>query len=392
MNGVTGVPIPFGRFQRRPAVSADRAAGTAGAAAGLLAGGRPTAHREGGGRFVGHQPEYGGEGLPSVGERGAGERPAGAGHLHHRRRRTGRARAVCPVASLAGAVGARCLCRGPGRRDGHGHVRHHPQRAAGGGGGVSAALAAEGLGLRYGSTWALCDCDLHLPAGSVIALVGPNGAGKTTLLHLITGLLRPTRGTVTVLGKDAGDDSAEALSMVGFVVQEHPLYRSFTVVGLLRMGRSLNLRWDQAKAERRLAELGILLTKRAGQLSGGQQAQVALALALAKRPALLVLDEPLAYLDPVARRDFMRALMAVVAEDEITMLLSSHVIADLEAVCDWLVLLRDGRVQLAGAIDDVLAEHRVFTGRAAPPTRTCPAWSAPPTATATPPCWPGSPP
>lgn len=227
---------------------------------------------------------------------------------------------------------------------------------------MSAALETKGLGLRYGKVCALRDCSLRLPAGSVIALVGPNGAGKTTLLQLVTGLLRPTEGTVEVLGEDAGAGSAEALSRVGFVAQEHPLYQGFSVSDLLRMGRSLNLRWDQPLAERRLEELDIPLTRRAGGLSGGQQAQVALALALAKRPALLVLDEPLANLDPIARRDFMRTVMAAVAEDEITVLLSSHVIADLEAVCDWLVVLNRGTVQLAGAIDDVLAAHRMLTG------------------------------
>jgi len=227
---------------------------------------------------------------------------------------------------------------------------------------VSAALQTNELGMRYGKTWALRECSLRLPAGSVIALVGPNGAGKTTLLQLVTGLLRPTEGAVKVFGQDARAGSAEALAQVGFVAQEHPLYRNFSVADLLRMGCSLNLCWDQPPAERRLTELGIPLAKRAGDLSGGQQAQVALALALAKRPSLLVLDEPLANLDPVARRDFMRAAMAAVAEDEITVLLSSHVIADLEAVCDWLVLLQGGRLQLAGAIDDILAQHRMLTG------------------------------
>jgi ABC-2 type transport system ATP-binding protein len=227
---------------------------------------------------------------------------------------------------------------------------------------VNTVLETKGLGMRYGKVWALRDCSLQLPAGSVIALVGPNGAGKTTLLQLVAGLLRPTEGTVEALGHDARIGSAEALARVGFVAQEHPLYQGFSVADLLRMGRSLNLRWDQPLAERRLADLGIPLTKRAGKLSGGQQAQVALALALAKHPALLVLDEPLANLDPIARRDFMRTVMAAVADDEITVLLSSHVIADLEAVCDWLVLLNRGTVQLTGAIDDVLAGHRMLTG------------------------------
>ncbi|GAB3961389.1 ABC transporter ATP-binding protein [Actinoallomurus acanthiterrae] len=227
---------------------------------------------------------------------------------------------------------------------------------------MNPALETKGLGMRYGRTWALRDCSVRLPAGAVIALVGPNGAGKTTLLQLVTGLLRPTEGTVEVFGQDARAGSAEALARVGFVAQEHPLYPAFSVADLLRMGRSLNLRWDQPLAERRLEELGIPLAKRAGTLSGGQQAQVALALALAKRPALLVLDEPLANLDPIARRDFMRTVMAAVAEDEITVLLSSHVIADLEPVCDWLVLLKGGRLQIAGEIEDVLAGHRMLTG------------------------------
>ena len=227
---------------------------------------------------------------------------------------------------------------------------------------MSAALEAERLGMRYGRVWALRDCTLRLPAGSVIALVGPNGAGKSTLLQLVTGLLKPVEGAVKVLGVDARTSSAQALAQVGFVAQEHPLYRGFSVADLLRLGRSTNLCWDQSLAERRLDELGIPLKRRAGDLSGGQQSQVALALALAKRAPLLVLDEPLANLDPVARRNFMRVLMGAVAEDGLTVLMSSHVIADLEAVCDWLVLLNRGRVQIAGAIEEVLAGHRLLTG------------------------------
>jgi ABC-2 type transport system ATP-binding protein len=226
----------------------------------------------------------------------------------------------------------------------------------------AAALQAEGLGMRYGRVWALRECTLRVPAGSVAALVGPNGAGKTTLLQLVTGLLRPCAGTVRVFGQDAGAGTAEVLAQVGFLAQDRPVYRSFSIADLLRAGRSLNLRWDQALAERRMADLGIPLDRRAGALSGGQQAQVALTLALAKRAPLLVLDEPLANLDPIARRDFMRVLMGAVAEHGLTVLLSSHVIADLEPVCDWLVLLNQGRVQLAGAIDEVLASHRLLTG------------------------------
>ncbi|WP_026416890.1 ABC transporter ATP-binding protein [Actinomadura oligospora] len=224
------------------------------------------------------------------------------------------------------------------------------------------ALEADGLGMRFGRSWALRDCSVSLPAGAVVALVGPNGAGKTTLMHLVCGLLRPSEGRVRVFGEDADSGSSEALARVGFVAQEHPLYRGMTVAELLRMGRALNPRFDRGLAELRLDGLGIPLNRRAGALSGGQQAQVSLALALAKRPMLLVLDEPLANLDPVARRDFTRTLMSAVAEDGVTVLLSSHVIADLEAVCDRLVLLDHGAVRLDGAIEDVLAAHRMISG------------------------------
>lgn len=226
----------------------------------------------------------------------------------------------------------------------------------------TAALETERLGMRFGRSWALRDCSVSLPAGAVVALVGPNGAGKTTLMHLVCGLLRPVEGRVRVFGEDANSGSAEALARVGFVAQEHPLYRGMTVAELLRMGQALNPRFDRGLAELRLDALGIPLKKRAGSLSGGQQAQVSLTLALAKRPKLLVLDEPLANLDPVARRDFSRTLMSAVAEDEVTVLLSSHVIADLEAVCDRLVVLDRGTVRLDGAIEDVLAAHRMISG------------------------------
>jgi ABC-2 type transport system ATP-binding protein len=227
---------------------------------------------------------------------------------------------------------------------------------------MTAALRTERLAKRYAKTWALRDCTLSLPQGRVVALVGPNGAGKTTLLHLAVGLIRPTEGTVEVFGRPVDGTGVALRAQVGFVAQDHPLYRGFTVADLLHLGRSLNTSWDQALAERRLDELGIPLARRAGRLSGGQQVQVALTLALAKRPRLLVLDEPVANLDPLARRDFLRALMDAVAADGLTVLLSSHVIAELERVCDHLILLRDGRIRLAADIDELLAGHRLLVG------------------------------
>jgi ABC-2 type transport system ATP-binding protein len=227
---------------------------------------------------------------------------------------------------------------------------------------MTPALRAEGLGKRYGRTWALRECTLSLPAGGVIALVGPNGAGKTTLLRLAVGLSTPGEGSVTVFGESPSANTPSALARIGFVAQDHPLYARFTVADLLRFGRAMNVRWDPVLARRRLAELDIPLNRRAGALSGGQQAQVALALALAKRPELLVLDEPLASLDPVARREFLRALMGAVAEDGVTVLFSSHIVTELERVCDRLVLLRQGRVVLSGDIEELLGAHRVLVG------------------------------
>ncbi len=224
------------------------------------------------------------------------------------------------------------------------------------------ALRTDGLGRRYRKTWALRDCTLALPAGAVIALVGPNGAGKTTLLRLAVGLLTPTAGSVEVFGRSATADSPQALARIGFLAQDHPLYRHFTVADLLHFGRSCNVRFDRALAERRLSGLDIPLNRRAGSLSGGQQAQVALALALAKRPGLLVLDEPLSSLDPLARREFQQTLMGAVADDGLTVLFSSHAVHELERVCDHLVVLDHGRVALAGDIETLLAEHRTLVG------------------------------
>ena len=225
-------------------------------------------------------------------------------------------------------------------------------------------IEASGLGKRYGSTWALRECALAIPAGSVIALVGPNGAGKTTLLNLAVGLAAPTAGTVTVLGGTPAGSPA-ALDGIAFVAQNTPLYKNLSGADMLHLTRNLNRRFDRGYAQARLAELGIPLKQKAGHLSGGQQAQLALTLALARRPRLLVLDEPMAMLDPLARHDFMATVMTAVADDGVSVVLSSHVLAELERVADYLILMSAGRVQVAGRVDDLLAGHRVLTGPAA---------------------------
>jgi ABC-2 type transport system ATP-binding protein len=224
------------------------------------------------------------------------------------------------------------------------------------------ALHTDGLGKRYGSTWALSECTLDVPSGSVTALVGPNGAGKTTLLQLAVGLTKPTVGDVRVLGLSPRDDAISVLPRLGFVAQEHPLHRGFTIGETLKLGRKLNPSWDDRVARDRIEQLGLHLEHKVGKLSGGQQAQVALTLALAKRPELLLLDEPVASLDPLARREFLNSVMEVVTETGMTVVLSSHIVADLERVCDHLVILAQAHTQLAGSIDDILASHRVLTG------------------------------
>jgi ABC-2 type transport system ATP-binding protein len=225
-------------------------------------------------------------------------------------------------------------------------------------------IETSGLGKRYGNTWALRECTLAIPAGHVAALVGPNGAGKTTLLKLAVGLAEPSAGGVTVLGgRPAG--SRAALDAIAFVAQDTPLYKNLSAADMLHLTRNLNRRFDQDHAEARLGELGIPLKRKAGKLSGGQQAQLALTLALARRPRLLVLDEPVAMLDPVARHDFMATVLTAMAEDGVSVVLSSHVLAELERVADYLILLSGGRVQMAGEVEDLLASHRMLTGPAA---------------------------
>ena len=234
---------------------------------------------------------------------------------------------------------------------------------------MNLALETQALGKRYRHTWALRDCSLELPVGRVAALVGPNGAGKTTLLHLAVALLRPTEGELRVLGQTPGDDPA-LLERVGFVAQDSPLYRDFTVDDLITMGSKLNRRWDTPLARERMRQLGIPTDSLAGELSGGQRAQVALALALAKRPDLLLLDEPLASLDPLARREFLQLLMGAVAERETTVLLSSHLLDDLERVCDHLILLQSAKVQLSGSVERLVGEHKTLVGPRRPWSRT----------------------
>ncbi len=229
---------------------------------------------------------------------------------------------------------------------------------------MTAAPAIEtiGLGKRYGAKWALRDCTLQVPAGSVTALVGPNGAGKTTLLQLAVGLGAPSSGEVRVLGHSPRRESARLLPQLGFVAQEHPLYRSLTVAETLELGRKLNPSWDAALAQERIDRLGLPPGQKVGKLSGGQQAQVALTLALAKRPKLLVLDEPVASLDPLARREFLQTTMEAAVDTGMTVVLSSHIIADLERVCDHLIILAEAETQLVGSIDEIVASHRLLTG------------------------------
>jgi len=218
-----------------------------------------------------------------------------------------------------------------------------------------------GLGKAYGRTWALRDCTLAIPEGHVVGLVGPNGAGKTTLLGLATGLLAPTCGTITVLGERPAAGSAQ-LAQVGFVAQDTSVYARMTVADHLRLGAWLNPGWDGELARRRIGELGLDPKQRAGSLSGGQRAQLALTLAMAKRPGLLILDEPVASLDPLARREFLRGLMETVAERGLSVVLSSHLIGDLERVCDYLIVLVASRVRIAGEVSELLAAHRRLSG------------------------------
>ncbi|MFE5865515.1 ABC transporter ATP-binding protein [Streptomyces virginiae] len=228
---------------------------------------------------------------------------------------------------------------------------------------MTAILEARALGKRYGRKEALSDCTLSVPSGRVVGLVGPNGAGKSTLLQLACGLIAPTSGSIEVLGGRPASGPGQ-LAKVGFVAQDTPTYAGLSIADHLRLGARLNPGWDARPAEERIRQLGLDPAQKTGKLSGGQRAQVALTLAVAKRPELLILDEPVAALDPLARREFLQSLMEVVAEHGTTVVLSSHLVSDLERVCDHLISLVASRVQLSGDVDDLLATHfRLTTAR-----------------------------
>jgi ABC-2 type transport system ATP-binding protein len=226
---------------------------------------------------------------------------------------------------------------------------------------MTAAIEASGLGKRYGRRWALSNCTLSIPVGRVVGLVGPNGAGKTTLLSLATGMLAQTTGSIRVLG-GAPACGPKQLAKVGYVAQDTPVYAGLSVADHLSFGAHMNPSWDDDLAARRISQLGLVPHQKAGTLSGGQRAQLALTLAIAKRPELLILDEPIASLDPLARREFLQVLMETTAESQVSVIMSSHLVADLERVADYLVVLVGSRVQLAGDVDQLLASHQLLTG------------------------------
>jgi ABC-2 type transport system ATP-binding protein len=233
---------------------------------------------------------------------------------------------------------------------------------------MTAVIQAQGLGKRYGRRWALTDCTLDIPAGHVVGLVGPNGAGKTTLLNLATGMLPPTSGSIKVLGGRPAANPAQ-LAKVGYVAQDAPTYAGLSIADHLKLGARLNPNWDDALARDRIRRLGLDPARKAGKLSGGQRAQLALTLGIAKRPQLLILDEPVAALDPLARREFLQGLMEAVAERQLSVVLSSHLVADLERACDYLIVLVDSRVRVAGEVEDLLATHHRLSGPRRDPTR-----------------------
>jgi ABC-2 type transport system ATP-binding protein len=225
-----------------------------------------------------------------------------------------------------------------------------------------AAVETIGLGRRYRTKWGLRDCSLSVPEGSITGLVGPNGAGKSTLLRLAAGLSRPTRGSVSIFGQVVRPNSTRHLHRIGYFDQLRPLYSGLRVDETLRLGKKLNRQWDDGAALALLNELEVPVTERVSRLSLGQQALVALSLCIGKRPDLLLLDEPVASLDPLARRQLLETLLATVAERGTTVFLSSHIISELEPVCDRLIILSSSAVRLAGSIEELLADHRILVG------------------------------
>lgn len=227
---------------------------------------------------------------------------------------------------------------------------------------TSIAIETVDAGHRYGhQLWGLRGCTLSLPTGSITAVVGANGAGKTTLLNLLVGLLPASEGRLLVAGEEPSSKPT-FLGRIGFLAQDCPLYKEFSVADMLHFGRAMNPNWDDDLARARLTSANVPLNRRAGKLSGGQRAQVALALAVAKRPQVLLLDEPLAALDPLARREFLKNLLDSAAASNITVMLSSHLLGDLARVCDHLVVISVGEVRLVGDLDQLLAEHRWVSG------------------------------
>jgi ABC-2 type transport system ATP-binding protein len=222
-------------------------------------------------------------------------------------------------------------------------------------------LSARGLGKKYKRKWALSGCTLEIEPGHVTGLVGPNGAGKSTLLNIASGMLEPTTGTVEVCGGVPGS-GPEQLAKVGYVAQNTPVYANLSIEDHLELGARLNPNWDSGLADQRLERLGLDPKQHAGKLSGGQRAQLALTMGIAKRPELLLLDEPVAALDPLARREFLQDLMEAVAEHGVSVVMSSHLVADLERVCDQLVVLVDSQVRISGDVEDLLATHHRLTG------------------------------
>ncbi len=225
-----------------------------------------------------------------------------------------------------------------------------------------AALETVQLGRRYRTKWGLRDCSLTVAEGTITGLVGPNGAGKSTLLRLAAGLSRPTTGSVSIYGEPVEPNSTRHLNRIGYFDQLRPLYRGLRVEETLRLGQKLNQRWDDNAARGWLNELGVPLRDKVGQLSLGQQAVVALSLCMGKDPDLLLLDEPVASLDPLARRQLLETLLATVADRGTTVFLSSHIVSELEPLCDDLILLSSSTVRISGSIETLLQEHRVLIG------------------------------